>query len=57
MKCIRCNDTLIFRNDFDFQDYEIDDKDGIVSIYECLLCGAIYEIYLPELQPETEYLN
>ena len=57
MKCVRCNDDMIWQNDFSYEDYGIDEKDGVVSIYLCLLCGAIYEIYLPELQPETEYLN
>lgn len=44
--CMLCGSQLIWQNDYDFADFDID-KIGIVGIYICSnpnTCGAIFEV-------------
>ena len=47
MQCWHCNTELIWRGDFDYSDYGIDDKNGIVTNLSCPCCNAYVEVYLP----------
>ena len=47
MKCWHCNEEVIWGGDFDFEDYGIENKKGIVSNFSCSKCEATYECYLP----------
>lgn len=42
--CWFCNSTLIWNNDFSFEDYEIE-GDGIIAVLTCTNCGATAEFY------------
>lgn len=48
MNCWYCNSKLIWQNDFDYEDYGIVDREGIVAVLCCSneKCGAIFEGYL-----------
>lgn len=45
-KCDCCNNDLIWQNDFDYQDYMIDDKEGLVAVYYCPHCDLLYEFFI-----------
>ena len=47
MNCPKCNSKFIWGNDFDFEDYGIDDEKGIVSNYSCSKCDVTALIYIP----------
>jgi len=55
MKCWHCRTELIWGCDFSFEDYGIDDKEGIVSTLSCPneKCQATVEVYL-SLEKESE---
>ena len=42
VKCFFCRGALIWQNDFDTEDYGIDEE-GIVSVLTCSNCGANWE--------------
>ena len=42
IKCFFCRGQLIWQNDFDTEDYGIEDE-GIVTVLLCSSCGAIWE--------------
>lgn len=43
--CERCNSKMIWQNDYDAEDYELD-ADGIVTVYYCPNCDIIHEYLL-----------
>ena len=45
MKCWFCSTELIWNNDFDYEDFGIDDREGIVAILTCPCCGSHWEGY------------
>ena len=45
MNCLHCKKELIWGGDFDFEDYGIDDRKGIVSNFSCLDCLVHVEVY------------
>lgn len=47
MNCVNCGHTMIWQNDFSFEDFLIDDEDGIVTIYMCPECETVSENYIP----------
>lgn len=47
MKCFRCGAQVIWGADFTYQDYGIDETDGIVSNFTCPYCNSYYEVYTP----------
>lgn len=47
MECWHCKSDFIWGGDFSFEDYGIDDRDGIVSNFSCSECSATAEVYLP----------
>ena len=48
MNCWFCGRELIWNNDYDVEDYNIERKEGIVSVLTCSNdnCKAIWEGYL-----------
>ena len=48
MNCWYCGSKLIWNNDFSYEDYAIDDKDGIVTVLTCSneKCNAYVQVYL-----------
>lgn len=48
MKCWFCGSDLYWQNDFNYEDYCIDDKQGIITVLSCSnnKCGAMFEGYL-----------
>lgn len=44
MKCWFCGGTLIWNNDYNYEDYGLDGE-GIVSVLVCSECGAMGEGY------------
>ena len=44
--CFYCDGKVYWQSDFDYEDYGIDDKEGIVSNWTCSSCGAEYEVYV-----------
>lgn len=48
MKCWFCGGDLYWQSDFSFEDYGIDDREGIVTTLQCSneCCNASYEGYL-----------
>ncbi|MEG0908743.1 MAG: methyltransferase domain-containing protein [Bacilli bacterium] len=45
-KCECCESDLIWQSDFDYEDYLIDNKEGIVAVYYCPHCDLLYEIFI-----------
>ena len=45
--CFHCGGTLIWDNDFSYEDYDLWDYDGIVHVLHCADCGAEVEYYIP----------
>lgn len=45
-KCDICKSNLIWQSDFDFEDYMIEDNEGIVTVYLCPECETMYEIFI-----------
>ena len=47
MNCWHCQSKLIWQNDFSYEDYGIDDKEGIVTVLMCSNeeCEAYIEVY------------
>lgn len=45
MKCWFCGETLIWQNDYDFEDYGLSEE-GIVTVLYCPKCDSIWEGYL-----------
>lgn len=45
-KCNKCNHELIWQNDFMYEDYGIEDDEGIVSCYYCHECDFLYEFFI-----------
>lgn len=51
MKCPKCNEDLVWDNDFSYEDYGCEGE-GIVSVYHCQKCTIeMVEIY-ESLNPE-----
>lgn len=48
MKCWFCNSELYWLNDFSYEDYGIDDREGIIAVLQCSNedCNANFEGYL-----------
>ena len=46
MKCWFCGEELIWVSDFSYEDYGLDDKEGIITNLYCTNCKAIWEGYL-----------
>ena len=46
--CKKCGNRLIWQNDFDYGDYLIEDKEGIITVYLCSNCNSIHEFYIDE---------
>ena len=46
-RCFRCGAPVIWGADFSFEDYGIDDQEGIVSSMSCSNCSATYEVWFP----------
>ena len=44
-KCAKCNKGLVWQCDYTYEDVGVDDKDGIVAMYQCEPCGVWVEIY------------
>ena len=44
--CTSCNKPFIWQNDHSFDEIGIDDKEGIVGIYECNPCKIWIEVYM-----------
>ena len=40
--------------DFSYEDYGIDDREGIVSTMACSECEASYEVWFPFEEDETK---
>lgn len=47
MNCVNCGHKMIWQNDFSYEDYGIDEEDGIVSVYICPHCETYSENYIP----------
>lgn len=47
MICANCNAVMTWQNDFNYEDYGIMDKQGIVTVYHCGDCGTLSENYIP----------
>ena len=45
MNCWFCSHKLIWQNDFSYEDYGIEDREGIVTILTCPCCGCHWEGY------------
>tara|TARA_R100001443_G_scaffold25193_1_gene37883 strand:+ start:1832 stop:1999 length:168 start_codon:yes stop_codon:yes gene_type:complete len=43
--CHKCDKKLVWQSDYDYQDFGIEDRLGIVGMYECEPCGVWVEIY------------
>ena len=52
MNCVNCSHTMIWQNDFSYEDYGIDEEDGIVSVYICPHCETYSENYIPIKQED-----
>ena len=46
-RCFRCGAKLIWGGDFTYEDYGIDDEEGLVSNLSCPECDAAYEVFTP----------
>lgn len=44
-ECAKCERKLVWQCDYDYEDVGIDDKAGIVCMYQCEPCGIWVEIY------------
>ena len=53
MNCWFCGHELIWNNDFDYKDYDIDEE-GILTILTCSNCNAYWEGYLPLNEEEND---
>jgi hypothetical protein len=47
MNCFRCGADMIWGGDNDYEDYGIDDQDGIVSNLSCPKCESFCIFYMP----------
>lgn len=47
MNCVNCGHKMIWQNDFSYEDYCINEEDGIVTVYMCPECETISENYIP----------
>lgn len=45
MNCWFCSHELIWQNDFDYEDYGIEDREGIVAVLICPYCNSYFEGY------------
>ena len=45
MNCWHFKEELVWGGDFDFEDYGIDDRKGIVSNLSCQNCSTYVEVY------------
>jgi hypothetical protein len=45
MKCWFCSTELVWNNDFDYEDFGIDDGEGIVTVLICPKCNSQWEGY------------
>lgn len=54
MKCWFCRTELIWNNDFDYEDYGIEDREGIVAVLTCPCCGCYWEGYYDIENEENE---
>lgn len=45
-KCSKCGSRLIWQNDFDYEDYLIEDSEGIVAVYYCCECDLLHEYFI-----------
>lgn len=45
MKCWFCSTELVWNNDFDYEDFGIDDREGIVTVLTCPKCNSQWEGY------------
>lgn len=55
--CVSCGAELIWQNDFSYEDYGIDDREGIVSIWVCSECSAWHEVYIDCGEPDPVSKN
>ena len=46
MKCYRCNSSLIWGGDHDYEDYGVEGE-GIVTNLSCNECSAYVIVYMP----------
>lgn len=44
-RCFYCDGKLSWNNDYDFEDYLIAGE-GIISVWTCTKCGAMYEVHI-----------
>lgn len=44
--CSNCGGILIWQNDFSFDDYQINDRDGIVKVSLCYSCEEVLEEFI-----------
>lgn len=44
IKCHKCGKEMIWQNDFDLQDFDYEEREGIISFYDCPDCNISYEI-------------
>lgn len=46
--CWNCRNTMIWGNDFSFEDWGLD-REGIVSSFSCNTCETTAEFFVPEI--------
>jgi hypothetical protein len=56
MKCWFCGESLIWQNDYDFEDYGLNEE-GIVTVLYCPKCDSIWEGYLKLEKDEDNGTN
>lgn len=53
-RCFRCGAPVLWQCDFSYEDYGIDDREGIVTTMACSECDASYEVWFPFEEDETK---
>ncbi len=54
-ECFNClQRAVVWQADFDFEDYGIEDRKGIVHTLVCSNCGADIVYYVPSFREGTE---
>ena len=54
MNCWFCSHKLIWQCDYDYEDYGIEDKKGIVAVLICPYCNSYFEGYYDLENEENE---
>lgn len=44
-KCFLCGGEVFWSNDFMYDEFGIDEANGIVHTFQCSECGATYEVF------------